>query len=464
MSLNFEGCLAWDIFCDALRVYILDTMTPHYFVCILLIFFDPAILTLTPAAVLSKPRTRVIISTDIAAGLQSTNGDAGHIPYKPVNSSFGIYNVQDPDDGLAVLMALNSKEELDVAAVIPIFGNAGLAPEMLVAKQVLRKLKNVPMSKTVLAPGATGPTLPVFSRPPHYNLSGDPMTSLSLKRAFAASCPNWGVQKMRRALIDGPATMLALGPFTDVACLLLRFPKIARTNLTSIIGLISQPAEGPMLLNNKTVRDFNMVNDPLTVALTLDAAEKLGIPLTFMNWNLSSITSSTDTVIVLDKSTVKPPPGVEGTPPSTSWVWAVSEPRNAFWASIFGVPEGPFDQYCVQAALDRSMFECDEYPVFVQQCLQPEWWDDEPENQRPEWNDNGRGCAGEETGSIEVKNVPAQLLVDFSKTYDGPLVAGRGAIPALEGRKAVKATVCTAFAGGDVGYQAFKESLLARTW
>lgn len=438
-------------------------MAPHFFIYILLIFFNPAILKPTVAAVINKPRTRLIISTDIAAGLQSTNGDAGHMPYKPANSSFGLYGVQDPDDGLALLMALNSKEELHVAAVIPIFGNAGLAPEMLVAKLVLRELKDIPMSETVLAPGATGPMLPVFSQPPRYNMSGN-TGSLSLKRAFAASCPNWGVQKMREVLSNGPAMMLALGPFTDVACLLLNFPKYARANLTSIIGLISQPSEGPMLLNNKTVRDFNMVNDPLAVTLTLDAAEKLGIPVTLMNWNLSSITSSTNTFIALDKSTVQPPPGVAGTPPSTSWVWAVSEPRNAFWASIFGVPEGPFDQYCVQAALDRSMFECEEYPVFVQQCLQPEWWDDVLENQRPEWNDNGRTCAGEETGSIKVKDVPAQLLVDFSKKYDGPLVAGRGGIPALEGRKAVKATVCTAFAGGDIGYQAFKASLLARTW
>jgi inosine-uridine nucleoside N-ribohydrolase len=441
----------------------MNMMAPHYFLCILLIYFNPAFNTPVLTAVINKPRTRVIISTDIAAGLQSTNGDAGHMPYKPANSSFGVYGVQDADDGLAVLMALNSKEELDVAAVIPTFGNAGLAPEMLVAKLVLRELKNIPMSETVLAPGATGPTLPVFSRPPRYNMTGDPGI-LSLKTAFAASCPNWGVQKMRGALIHGPATMLALGPFTDVACLLLNFPRNARANLTSIIGLISQPSEGPMLLNNKTVRDFNMVNDPLAAALTLDAADKLGIPLILINWNLSSITSSTNTCIPLDKSTVKPPPGVVGIPASTSWVWAVSEPRNAFWASIFGVPEGPFDQYCVQAALDRSMFDCDEYPVFVQQCLQPEWWDDEPENQRPEWNDNGRRCAGEETGLIKVKDVPAQLLADFSKTYDGPLVNGRGAIPVLEGRKAVKATVCTAFAGGDVGYQAFKASLLARIW
>jgi hypothetical protein len=271
---------------------------------------------------------------------------------------------------------------------------------------------------------------------------------------------------MHEAMINGPAAMLALGPFTDVACLLLNFPKNAKANLTSITALISQSSEGAMLLNNKTVRDFNMVNDPLAAALALDAADKLGIPLTLMSWNLSSITSSTDTYIALelDKSTVKPPPGVVGTPASTYWVWAVSEPRNAFWESIFGVPEGPFDQYVVQAALDQSMFVCDEYPVFVQQCLQPEWWDDVPENQRPSWNDNGRTCAGEETGSILIRNVPAQLLVDFSNKYDGPLVAGRGAIPTLDGRKAVKTAVCTDFAGGSGGYEAFKASLLARTW
>lgn len=153
----------------------------------------------TPAQAVgtNKPRTRVIISTDIAAGISGTNGDAGHLPYKPANSSFGVFGVQDPDDGLALLMALNSPE-LDVAAVIPTYGNAGLAPEMLVARLVLRELKNVPISQTVLAPGATGPLHTVFSRPAYYNMSSanggewDTQT-VSIKRSFAASCPNWGV-------------------------------------------------------------------------------------------------------------------------------------------------------------------------------------------------------------------------------------------------------------------------------
>jgi len=412
----------------------------------------------------------LILSTDIAAGLQSTNGDAGQMAFNPLNSSFGVYGVQDADDGLALLMALNSQKELDVAAVIPTFGNAELAPEMLVARLVLRDLKSVPLSNTVIAPGATGPLLPVFSEPPRYNMSqgvGNWSTlTLDLKKAFTLSCRNWGVQQMRLALSKGPATILALGPFTDVACLLLNYPRIAEKNVTAIIALISQPSDRPMLLNGKPVRDFNMVNDPLAATLALHAADTLRIPVTLMNWNLSSITSSTDTYIALDSSTVKPPPGTQGIPASTSWVWAVSGPRNAFWSSIFGVPEGPFDQYCVQAALDRSIFDCAEYPVFVQQCAQPEWWDAVPEEDRPAWNDNGRVCAGEESapGSIKVATVPAQMLVDFSGTYDGPLVAGRGAIPALNGRRAVKATVCTAFQGGEEGYTAFKDSLLARTW
>ena len=49
-------------------------------------------------------------------------------------------------------------------------------------------------------------------------------------------------------------------------------------------------------------------------------------------------------------------------------------------------------------------------------------------------------------------------------TYDGPLVAGKGIIPVMQGRKAVKATVCTDFRNGAEGLRAFADSMYALTW
>lgn len=52
----------------------------------------------------------------------------------------------------------------------------------------------------------------------------------------------------------------------------------------------------------------------------------------------------------------------------------------------------------------------------------------------------------------------------FSGKYKGPLVAGKGVIPAMVGRKAVKATVCTDFRNGAEGLRAFADSIYSLTW
>jgi len=96
---------------------------------------------------------------------------------------------------------------------------------------------------------------------------------LPLEAAFKASCDNAGVQLMRselrRAAVaprggggGGRAAVLALGPLTDVACLLMNHPETAK-RIAFIGALISQLADQPMMLNGtkgpKPVRDFNMV-------------------------------------------------------------------------------------------------------------------------------------------------------------------------------------------------------------
>ena len=164
------------------------------------------------------------------------------------------------------------------------------------------------------------------------------------------------------------------------------------------------------------------MNDPLAAALLLAAAEDLGVRLVLMNWNLSSITSSPGTNLVLNASTINPPGSGKGSsspaavPRSTSWARASTPARNVFWASIFGLPSGPFDQFVVQYAIDPSVFACGRYPVWVQQCGEPSWWTSAPSSgyPLPPWNDNGLQCAGEGQKGYEIYKVPAQLLVDIT--------------------------------------------------
>lgn len=164
------------------------------------------------------------------------------------------------------------------------------------------------------------------------------------------------------------------------------------------------------------------VNDPLAAALLLAAADNLGVQLVLMNWNLSSITSSSGTNLVLNASTINPPPNsAAAVPRSTSWARAATPARNALWASIFGLPAGPFDQFVVQYAIDPSMFVCGRYPVWVQQCGEPSWWTTAPSSgyPLPPWNANGLQCAGEGLPGYEIFKVPAQLLVDITGRVGG---------------------------------------------
>lgn len=137
---------------------------------------------------------------------------------------------------------------------------------MLVAQKLLQ-LKG--RTKQVgLAPGASGPHLPVFARPPVWSLvpdgglgNGSGLSPMSLKSAFMAGCDNSGVQLMRTKLLRAPrggVALLAIGPLTDAACLLLNHPETA-SHISFIGALISQLPDAPMKLEGKAVRDFNMV-------------------------------------------------------------------------------------------------------------------------------------------------------------------------------------------------------------
>ena len=99
-------------------------------------------------------RPQLIISTDVATGLIDTHGGKSLSPvtftteYAWGNDS--SVAPQDLDDGLTLAMALNldAANIVDVLAVFPTYGNASLAAQMLVARQITRNLKgrrNIPI-------------------------------------------------------------------------------------------------------------------------------------------------------------------------------------------------------------------------------------------------------------------------------------------------------------------------------
>lgn len=197
-----------------------------------------------------------------------------------------------------------------------------------------------------------------------------------------------------------------------------------------------------MFLENMTGKlvDFNVWNDPLAATIVLGHANETKIVL--MNWNLTRLGSTRGQNIVFNNQTVKPPKGTD--PVSTHWIWEVTDARPN-WPT--GLPEGPFDQYALQYLLDSSVFQCDPFPVFMQQCEQPQT------SRCP-----GHGPNQSQLLDSEV----AQMLVDLSGRYQGPLVAGKGYLSSLPNWPAPIVTVCHDYAKS--GRDRFVASLFNLTW
>jgi len=183
-----------------------------------------AVLATAPAH--AAGRERVLVSADMAAGL------AGQPPDAPYPS--------DVDDGIAIALALNA-EGLDVDGIAVTFGNNDAEPETRQTRVLVHDVmgrRDVP-----IAQGAVGPLPPA---PP----AGAP-----------DPCVNDGVRLLAEQLAR-PARLLALGPLTDVACLVRAFPARAR-NVTEILAQVGARPGEPYDLNGRPVLfSLNVSADP----------------------------------------------------------------------------------------------------------------------------------------------------------------------------------------------------------
>ena len=254
----------------------------------------------------------VLISTDIATGLVDTHGAQGLCPVTYSTSKLATmhdadFTPQDIDDGLTVALALNLEMQGDVLvdAVIPTFGNATLPAEMLVARQIVWNLKR--RTDLLLFPGAMTQAGQVLHPAPQW-FDG---STLHVVESFSAACGNPGVEHLRERLeaADSWRTLLAIGPLTDVACLLLNHPEVA-PKIKEVIVLASRVEGESLTVNGLLVNDFNFRMDPLAGAIFLDASRE--IPVRLMTFALSGQTSQEgDRLVYFDSSTLRGP-----TPPT----------------------------------------------------------------------------------------------------------------------------------------------------
>jgi inosine-uridine nucleoside N-ribohydrolase len=420
---------------------------------------------------------RVIFSTDVANGLIDTHGGQGSCPVS-FSASWPYMNdtdftPQDVDDGFTLAMALNmdAADLVRVAAIVPTYGNASLPAEMIVARQITWNLKG--RTDIPIVPGAMAPAGQVLRAAPQW-FDGEDVPIASADGSFAAACRNSGVDLMRQQLLDRrePTTLLAIGPLTDVACLMTLYPDVAPF-VREIIVLGSRVEGDSLTVNGKVVNDFNVRIDPLAGALLLAAEAARAVPIRLMAFRLTGQTSQADDLIALDASTLTgPTPPTPESMRSLSWLLDSSQERNEFWTGIFGTSEGPFDQYTLAAAVWPDLFDCRAGRAYIQQCPFPAWSPQYPTDASGDpteepYNTSDNPCVdhGAEHGA-SLSSVPAQLVVTLNAADEGPLVRGAtgvdGNLPQLEA-SAREVTVCIDFASSTARGD-FEDRLLEYTW
>lgn len=420
---------------------------------------------------------RIIISTDIANGIISTHGAQGSSPVAFSNTATYLrdsdISPQDVDDGFTLAMALNLDAAglVDVDAVIPTYGNAPLPSEMAVALFLTRVLKG--RHDIPVVPGAMAQASQTL-HPTSLWFTNQNVQIEGADGSFAISCRNSGVEMMYQRLItsDKPITILAIGPLTDVACLLTTSPEI-KTKIAEIIILASRLEGESVSVNGKIVNDFNFRMDPIGGALLFGSQAAREIPIRLMSFSLTGQTSQAGDVIEFNSTTLTgPTPPTAASEISLELLLKSSVPRMEFWESIFGTPQGPFDQYTLAAVLWPELFDCKAGLAYIQQCPYPAWSPEYPVDvdgnptQEP-YNAPDNPCTdhGTENGS-SLSQIPAELVVTLDLANPGPLVRGEtgidGNIPNLN-QAALPVKVCTDFAS-PAARELFQELLYKYTW
>jgi inosine-uridine nucleoside N-ribohydrolase len=269
------------------------------------------LLLFASASLLAAPPQRVILSSDLSTGLEG-----------------GWRQWDDPDDGWAVAMAI-TEPRLDVRALITVLGNSNVIPETIVAKKLI---------------ALSGKPVPVFMGAavkldqPLATLNGKPLPR---------DCWNDGVEAMAGVLRSGPATIVALGPLTDVACLARNEPKLA-TKITAVAAIMGRAKNEALTLNGKSgLTDFNFVMDDAAARFLLD---ETSIPLTFLQFDLTKqLLVKADEIAPLAKGSPFDRFLYEGT---NTWI-------TKFWEPVFK-ENGfhPWDNNAVYYTSHPEAFQC----------------------------------------------------------------------------------------------------------
>ena len=224
---------------------------------------------------------------------------------------------RDVDDGLALLQAFRSPE-LEIRGVSVVFGNAELDKGLPIAQRLVREFG-----------------------PPGLRVYGG--------AAKATNVETDASRALATALRSSPLTILALGPMTNVATVLVKHPELA-SRMTRVIAVAGRRPGQRFTTGTSNAqghRDFNFELDPDAFQRLLDSR----VPVVLAPFEISSkIWLKAPDLARLPASLAVP---------ARQWL--------ALWARLFGVDGfNPFDTLAVAYAISPAGFRCEALPARIE--------------------------------------------------------------------------------------------------
>jgi inosine-uridine nucleoside N-ribohydrolase len=243
----------------------------------------------------------------------------------------GNAKTDDVDDCWAMLMALRSKE-LEIRGVSTTFGNVSGEKSYRTAIKLAQRFGN---ERSM--PGIhRGADRAIDPRNPKDNEASDALA---------------------KTLTNGPLTLIALGPLTNIATLILKHPEYLG-NIKQVIAIAGQRPEprlgfypGDSQLFH--LHDLNFRKDVAAFKVVLQSP----VPVTLVPYEVAEkISIQSADLALLSKGG-----------PQSQWLSEISKPWLEFWNTTLKT-EGfhPFDSLAIGVLTLPSLYTCENIPVKIQ--------------------------------------------------------------------------------------------------
>ena len=181
------------------------------------------------------------------------------------------------DDAIALIMAVNSPE-LEIAGITTVGGNASLTDT---TRNTLRLMSYLGRADVPVSQGANKPLEGRFNFAYHYHGAGGLTTRLpeAESRPVETDAPEF----LRDLAAEGDLTIIALGPLTNVALALSRYPDMR--DGVSRIFVMGGAVE--VAGNVTSSAEFNIHEDPRAANAVFDS----GIPVTLVGLDVGDAVS-----------------------------------------------------------------------------------------------------------------------------------------------------------------------------